>query len=50
MFLNDVIKPFSEIFIIVTQSKKAFTYLGLNLKQDDNDIYIDQTDYRPYII
>ena len=45
MFYNMVITKLYTTFLIGAESKSAFTYIGLNLKQTGNFIEIDQNAY-----
>ena len=45
VFVENVIKPLHKIFEIGSINKKAFRYLGLDLKEGDSSIVISQSNY-----
>ena len=44
-FIDQVIKPIKSKFQISSESQNAFKYIGLNIKQSENLITLDQNDY-----
>ena len=49
VFVENVIKPLHKIFQIGSVNKKAFQYLGLDLKEGDNSLVISQSNYVDFI-
>ena len=45
VFVENVIKPLHKIFEIGSVHKKAFPYLGFDLKEGDNNIVISLGNY-----
>ena len=44
-FHSDIIQKLSDLFLIGSSASKAFTYIGLRVKNEDDATFIDQFDY-----